>query len=1032
MLLACVFSLEAFGLTSSKDLRQYVLRAWTSEQGLPQNSIRAVLQTRDGLLWIGTRGGLARFDGVQFTSYPSGGPNSLPGEIITGLAEDRDGSLWISSNGGLSRYRGGRFQNFGSRDGLPGDSVWRIAVDPAGGVWAVTWRSELFHFDGKTVRRYETPIPARPEEINALLEDGQGTLWMATFDGLFARNRQGAFKRFSRRDGLAGDRLYALALNRDNRLWTAGDGGLSRLTADRFTSIPVAGLSTATLLALDTGSRDDALWTGSTGEGLFRVEPGRTQRLRAAQGLVSDELYLLYFSHDGSLWLGAVNGLNQLSDGTVTSYSTGQGLPGSTLDMQRSQGASHELWFGRGKMLFEVRDASLVPIGSKRGTVHGGDPIHRGATHGADRMTAVPLWVQSSDRGSQGLILTDKGGGSVLRDGVLERPLPAIPWRDVSAVLIDRTGVIWTAGSDIGVVAYSAHGPPRSYTRANGLDDNNVGPLAEDATGDIWVGTLTGLNRIHHGIVSPIASCARVDSIEASADGSIWAGCESGLLYVPPALAPVQVFTQRNGLPTSLIAAVAEDTFGNLWLGTQHGIMRVREADLLHPAAGQQHTPVLFSTGDGFRNAQLRTNAIFRSRHGDIWIMTLQELAMIDPRTIKARPLAPILIDEVAMDDRDAVVDRHVVLNMPPGHHRLTIRYTLPEFQIPSRLRFRYRLEGWDKSWTEAGSLREATYTGIPPGHYLFRVTNSDGYGDWSSRESTIAVQVQPYFYQTGWFLSLLAVLVLTCVWQLHRFRVTQVSNSIKERLQERLGERTRIARELHDTLLQGMLGVGMQMYAASQEGQDTHSASAMLRHASHRLREIAEQSRRALEDLRSPFPPTDSLEITLARALENTEWPTGVQSQIKSVGANLCLRPLVQKELEQIAGEAIANALRHSGASLLRIDIVYQPSHFFLSVTDNGCGMRPDIERAGRQGHWGLKGMRERADSIGGRLRLVPHVPSGTVVEVSLLGAVAYTEPPPNSKNWSWRRLLKDGRTSQKVFPNEGTDFHDPHSEYR
>ena len=636
------------------------------------------------------------------------------------------------------------------------------------------------------------------------------------------------------------------------------------------------------------------------------------------------------------------------------------------------------------------------------------------------------------DRRSQGLIFIDGVGDSFLSDGVQERRLPSIPWNDVSAVLIDHKGMIWTAGSDIGVVAYSAHGPPLSYTRANGLDDNNVGPLAEDATGDIWVGTLAGLNRIHQGIVSRVASCARVTAIAPSADGSIWVGCESGLLYVPPAPAPVQVFTQRNGLLTSVIAAVAEDTFGNLWLGTQQGIMKVREADLLHPAINQPPTPVVFGTGDGFRNAQLRTNAIFRSFRGDIWFMTLQELAVIDPRSIQSRPLAPILIDGIALDDRDATRDLHAALTVPPGRHRLTIRYTLPEFQTPSRLRFRYQLEGWDRSWTEAGSLREATYTGIPPGHYLFRVTNSDGYGGWNSGVSTMAIQIEPYFYQTGWFLTLFALLVLTGVWQLHRFRVAQVSNSINERLQERMSERTRIARELHDTLLQGILGVAMQMYAVSQKGNDSHSTSAMLGHASHRLREIAEQSRMALEDLRAPFLSPDSLESALAHILQELDSPIGLESQVNSVGINLPLCPQVQKEIEHIAREAIANAMRHSGATLLRLDVVYQPDHFFLSVTDNGRGMDPDFTRFGRQGHWGLQGMRERTDSIGGRLRLVSHAPSGTVVEIALPGAVAYFQPPPYSRCWNWRRLVRHWRPRTRAYPNEVNHSDDPHSEYR
>ena len=1000
-LLACLFTLPVFGLDPAKNLQQYVLRSWTSEQGLPQNSIRAMLQTHDGLLWIGTRDGLARFDGATFVIYKAGMPNSIPGESITGLAEDRDGSLWISSGGGLTRYRDGKFHNYSSKDGLPGNSIWRIARDPAGGVWAVTWHSELFHFDGKTVRRYASPIPARPEEVNAVLEDTHGTVWIATFDGLFALDRERGFQRFTRESGLAGNRVYALALDREGQLWTAGDGGLTRRTANGFLPMTIKGLATATLLAFDSSGESDAIWTGSTGRGLFCVNTRGVQRLDAAQGLISDEVYLLYFSRDGSLWLGAVNGLNQLSDGTVTSYGTGEGLPRSTLNIQKSQGPGDELWFGSGNKLFRVSDGRLVPIATASQS-RNREP--NGMQNRSRGLSAIPLWVRSNDRRNRGLVLTDVHGNGVLSDGALKRRLPAIPWATVGTVLIAHDGTIWTAGSEVGVVAYPAHGPPRNYTMANGLYDTNVGALEEDAGGNIWVGSLSGLNRISKGIVTRIAPCASVTSIDPSADGSVWVSSDSGLLYVPPTLAPVRVFTQADGLPTSVIEGVAEDKQGHLWLGTQQGVVRVNKADLLDAGDHAPVVSVVFGVGDGFRSAQLRSNSVFRSRHGDIWFLTLDELAMINPRGVQARPLAPILIDEVDIDDQNAASTPISSLTVPAGRHRLTIRYTLPEFRIPNRIHFRYRLEGWDSKWVQASSLRDAIYTGITPGHYTFRVAHSDGYGNWSTEESSLPIRVTPYFYQTSWFLALVALLAVGCIWQMHRLRVAQISAHIDGRMQERLQERTRIARELHDTLLQGMLGVSMQMYAASQQTSAGASASSILSHASQRLREIAEQGRKALEDLRSPPSVPDSLETMLAQALRDMDLPSGVLPQINSVGVQVNLRPLVQVEVEQIAREAVANAVRHSGANIIRLDIVYQPAYFFMSVSDNGCGIDPQMQKSGRHGHWGIPGMRERAESIGGHLRIMPHVPSGTVVEVSFPGAVAYVKPPSSYRLPIWR----------------------------
>ena len=995
-------------LNPAKNLGQYVLRTWTSEQGLPQNSIRPMLQTRDGLLWIGTRGGLARFDGVAFVIYKANVPTSIANDSITGLAEDRDGSLWISSAGGLTRYRNGYFHNYSITDGLPDNSIWRITADRAGGVWAVTRHSELFHFDGIATRRYQTPIPALPEEVNALLEDTQGSVWIATFRGLFCLRPDGVITTFTHKNGLAGDRVFALALDHQGRLWSAGEGGLSRFASDHFVTTAVPGLDSPTLLAFDTNAGDDAIWTGSTGEGLFRLSSQGIQRMRASQGLTSDELWLIYFTREGSLWLGAVNGLNQLSDGAVTSYGIGGGMLKSTLGLQSSAGPNGELWFGHGDYGVFERDGSLIPIGPNSKIAKRQIGQHA-STHGASTPSgAISLWVRSNFRGSQGLVLADGRGNAELSDGTHQQQLPSIPWNSVGTMLIDHSGMIWVSGSEIGVRSYTAYGPAQSYTTVNGLDDNNAGPLAEDVAGNIWVGTLSGLNVIRHGVITHIASRADVTSIVPCSDGSIWASSETGLIYVPPAHKPVRIFTTKDSLPTSEIDGLAEDTQGHLWVGTQQGIVRIDKADLLAPGSKSPGTPVVFGIGDGFRNAQLRPNSVFSSHDGDIWFITLEEIATIDPLRIQVKPLAPIIIDRVDIDDQKTAFAPVSWLTIPAGRHRLIIRYTLPEFRIPSRIRFRYRLEGWDKNWIEADTLRDASYTGIPPGHYTFRVANSDGYGTWNPVEGVLPIVVTPYFYQTIWFLALVAVLIVICIWQLHRMRVAQVSASINGRMQERLQERTRIARELHDTLLQGVLGVSMEMYAGSQKVLPQSSVASMLGHASQRLREIAEQSRKAVENLRSPSIVPDPLESILALALRDMNLPTNIEVQINSAGEHLNLRPPVQSEVEHIAKEAIANAVKHSGAYLIRLDIMYQPSHFFISITDNGCGIDQETQIAGREGHWGIAGMRERTKSIGGRLRIVPHSPAGTVVELSLAGAVAYTDPPQKPVASIRRWLIK------------------------
>jgi ligand-binding sensor domain-containing protein/signal transduction histidine kinase len=976
IMIACMFTTQIFGLDSSKDPKQYVVRSWTSEQGLPQSSVNAILQTRDGLLWIGTRGGLAHFDGAEFTLYQSGAPNSLPGKWITSLAEGNDDTLWIGTNGGLSRYRDGHFQNYSTPgDNSRNDSIWRIAKDASGGIWAVTWRSELFHVDGRTVRHYPSPIPPRPREVNAILEDTHGTVWIATFDGLFAFTPGKGFEKFTRKKGLAGDRVYALALDQRNQLWVAGDGGLSRQTADHFVPIPVPGLAVATVLAFDPSGKVNTVWTGSTGNGLFRLSPNGTQRLRTAQGLLSDEVYLLAFSMDGSLWVGTDFGLNQITDGVVTSFTGVSDQPSPSLNLAQSQTPKHDLWFGHRRTPFDVRNGTVLPLGQSWGTNRRLDANSLATDNPLAFMGVGSVWIRTRNRGNEGLILAGSLDHSVFTGGVdrLKRTAPHIPWGSVDIALIDHDGTIWTAGSDIAVVAYSANDPPRSFTTANGLDDDNVGVLKEDAAGDIWVGTIAGLNRIHHGIVTQVLSCDRVTAINPSIDGSLWVSSESGLIYVPPALAPIHIFTEREGLPTSIIEGLAEDTFGHLWLGTLQGIVRVNIADLLAFGRRPIQSPVVFGIGDGLSSAQLRANSIFRSYNGDIWFMTLLELAMVSHDRIHTGPLNPILIDRVDIDDHTVVSPRS--LTVPPGHHRISIHYTVPEFQVPSRIRFRYRVDGWDENWIEAGSLHEATFTGLPPGRYTFRVTNSDGYGNWSSVEGALPLRVTPHFYQTGWFFVLFALLVGTGIWHLHRFRLEQVSVSVNARIDER----NRIARDMHDTLAHSFTGILMQLEAAKEFITSKPAVlSQCLERATSAARDGLRQSRQAITGLQETRP--QPLTKTLPGLVSECDPVTRTESVFLLRGVPRIMPAEIERQMFRICQEAYSNARRYSGATKIEISLAFTSDAVVLAVNDDGKGFAPsEAEDIG----FGLSGMRKRAERIGAHLTLDSAVGNGTRVRL-------------------------------------------------
>jgi len=959
---------SASALDPNKRVTQYALRNWTTEQGLPQGWISALLQTHDGFLWVGTRGGLARFDGVHFNVFHSSEADSIPNDIITSLAEDISGNLWIGTPGGLTRYREGHFVTFTQRDGLPETSIARLCPDSGGGLWIVTSYSRIVRFNGYRFEQFNSPIAGKFAEVNTILEDHGGILWMATFHGLFAFNKGVLDRRYSRADGLSDEAVYALCLDRSGTLWVAGNGGVDYLHEQRFIHRAVPGLVMASFVSVD---RQGNLWTGSTGSGLFRVNEHGASRLTAAQGLTSDEIYTILEDRDGGIWIGAVSGLNQLQDSIFTSFGIPEGLPASTRDLDAVEESDHAIWLGGGKTVIRLKGDAIQIL----------DTGHR--------TSSFPYTVRSSSLSRQGLLVTsDAGRVSLMRPSSLSG-LRKLTLNGAGIIFYDREGVLWAGTNENGLIRYQSNGDTQSYTIRNGLTDNNVRVINEDVHGDLWVGTVSGLVRLHNGAPAKVASCEVVTSIWADADGSVWAGSQSGLLHYHDG--SVRFFTQRDGLPTDTIEGVAEDDSSHLWLGTLQGVVRVDKQELLsiEQNKGARLSPIVFGKSDGLRDSEVRQNSVFRSQDGRIWFLTLKEIAVVDPRRIAPSPLLTAYVENPSLDDK--LLAPSVPFVVPPGRHRIEIHYTAPNLSSPGRMNFRYRLEGWDRDWVDAGMRRDVSYTGIPVGHYRFQVAVSNGWSMWNPSEATLPIVVQPYFYQTAWFLTICVVALVATVIVIHNVRVSQVAAHLNDRLHERLEERSRIARELHDTLLQGVIGMLMQLYAVETQVPASSPMKESLTRVVGRAHKLVDEGRTTLEDLRSRARHDDALEEALLSGIEDFDIPESIQVQITATGIVRTLNYVVQEDVYRIAREALINALRHAEASTIAIEVGYSESALKLRVWDNGRGMDADAREAGRSGHWGIQGMRERAEHIGGQLKLWSRPGAGTEIELRIPARLAY-----------------------------------------
>ena len=1003
VLLAC--SAAAYALDPGLDVSQYAHTSWKIRDGAFKGSISSIVQTPDGYLWLGTEAGLFRFDGVRNLPWQPPAGQQLPSSAIMSLLVSRDGTLWIGTQKGLSSWKDGAFTQHAE---LAGQYVFKLVEDGEGSVWASGFFpvGKLCEYQKDSVHCYGADGVLGRGAFN-LFEDSKGNLWAGVKEGIW-RWKPGPPKFYP----LPGEPNGIQALGEDaddGALLVGWNGGLHRFVDGKTEVYPLplaVGKFSARRVLRD---RDGGLWIGTQDRGIVHVHQGKTDVFGPSDGLSGSNVYTIFEDREGSIWVATVDGLDRFRDYAVATFAPKQGLSNAVVGSILAA-RDGSVWLGTYGGLNRWNNGEItipqVGSGSRNGKVDGLPPSS------LFQDNSGRIWIATS--GKVGYL-----------DGDRFISVSGVPSGVVTSIAQDNSDSIWISNEHAALFQLQRGSVVQQFPWANfGQRGYGSAIAADPSPGGLWIGfALGGVSYFAGNQVRASYAAAdglgagRVNNLRLDQDGIVWAATEGGLSLLKNGR--VATLSTKNGLPCDAVQWTMEDNSRSVWIYTACGLVRIARSDLESWTASvnqkgnatQTIQITVFDSSDGVRshaNSSHYSPQVVKTSDGRLWFLPWDGVSVIDPSHLPFNKIPPPVHVEQIIADRkiyDTASDTNEHLRLPPTIRDLQIDYTALSLVEPEKIRFRYKLEGYDSNWQDAGNRRQAFYTNLPPRNYRFRVVACNNSGVWNEAGAALDFTIAPAYYQTTWFRILFVCAVLLVLFALYRLRVRQVAQQVQAGMEGRLDERERIARDLHDTLLQSVQGLILKFHAGIRQIPAEIPARETMERALDHADQVLAEGRDRVRNLRATAVSIDDLPVAFKSVAEETAQGRKATFKTVMVGSVRQLHPLVQEESFCIGREAIINALTHSGGRNVEVEIIYESRQFRLRVRDDGRGIDPKIlKEGGRPDHWGMQGMRERANKIGAELKLWSGHETGTEVELTVPGATAY-QTAGNRSGLSWVR---------------------------
>ena len=950
---------------------EYRFDQWTTDKGLPQNAVRTIVGTRDGYLWMGTFEGLARFDGVNFTSFDLGNTKEFKTNYVRALLEDSKGNLWIGiDGGGLVRYSDKKFFHYSSAEDFNNNVVISLFEDSKGNLWIGSNKGNFSVLRNGVFSHYNSQDGLPGNEVLSFAEDDSGVVWLGTEKGL-AFFKDNHIQLFNENNNLKNKYIRSLFFDRNKKLWIGTGSGLNLLENGKLTGFEAQDVLREKFIYSLAEDDNNNLWIGTDLNGLYRLDL-KNPSAKAEPTIISGKrVPTLYKDSENQIWIGTfLDGLFRYSGKNIT--------PLTSPDFQLENNAtavyedkSGSLWFSIVQNIYRMKDGKIEIA------LPGKIP---GFVSGIMEDKAGNMWF-----GGEGVY--KYSNGDLKRFSTAEGLSNNIFY----IMLNDHNNDVWVGTFD--GLNLIHNGEIKVFKKEDGLPDNNILSLFEDKNQSIWIGTREGITRYKDGkftnwTTDDGLANNRVSAFFEERDGTLWIATNGGLTRMKDG--KFSVITAQNGLYDNLAHHFLEDDDGNLWMSSNKGIYRAALKELNDFADGKINSVKSYSYGkdDGMisRECNGASPGAWKTKDGKLWFSTIKGLVEINPEIIKGKP-PNVIIEQALINDN--VAQNNDFLEINSGSESLEIRYTAISWNRPSKIHFKYKLAGLDENWVDVGNRRTAYFSYLPPGEYTFTVIADNGDGIWNLEGKNLKIKVFPPFYRTWWFTSLAVLLAAGLIFALFKRRTTQLK---KERIAQQAfsrqlityqeQERKRIAAELHDSLGQRLVVIKnlALIFLNKDKAKENPQIEEISAEASNAIGEVKEIS----YNLR----PYQIDRIGLTKAVEAIIRSAQTASEIDFSSEIDDIDNYFPKDLEinfyRIVQECVNNALKHSEATKAFVKIKRVENNLDFEISDNGKGFSP-YKTESKSGGFGLLGINERTELFGGKVEIKSSDGQGTFIKIHL-----------------------------------------------